>query len=132
MQVIEGIRASAQKNEGLVSGCGALGLAMDWLTFIAFSQYVSWGASQQKRLPFCAPAVFTDVVRADIEGPSVRVNVASVNSALADRGSISEAEIAKLMARYEATHPVEDYWALGWQVWPIFEDGACGRYPNSA
>jgi hypothetical protein len=41
------------------------------------------------------------------------VNVAGVNLTSANRGSISEAEIAELMADYEATHAVEDYWALG-------------------
>jgi len=36
-----------------------------------------------------------------------------------DPGPITDAEVARLMAEYEETHAVEDYWALGWQLWPF-------------
>ena len=54
------------------------------------------------------------------------MNTPGVDLAFANRGSISEGEIAQLMAEYEATHAVEDYWALGWQVWPILRTALAG------
>lgn len=50
---------------------------------------------------------------------------------VARRGPITDSAIAKLMAEYEATHSVEDYWAFGWQLWPVLRTALAADIYNA-
>ncbi len=92
-----------------------------------FSSYAFWGGTQQRDRHLARlSSALSKRSFAIHEGNHRFVNIPGVDLAFANRGSISEGEIAELMAEYEATHAVEDYWALGWQVWPILRTALAG------
>ena len=41
---------------------------------------------------------------------------------ITNRGPIIPDTLCQLLAEYEETHAVEDYWAFGWQVWPVLRN----------
>lgn len=45
---------------------------------------------------------------------------------LTSRGPIIPDTLCQLLAEYEETHAVEDYWAFGWQVWPVLRNILAG------